>query len=49
MEDKIYKARGIPELLRTSFDLMGRAITSATFKKFSQEIEKLCKVYVEKK
>ena len=49
VEDKIYKARGIPELLRTSFDLMGRAITSATFKKFSQDIEDLCKNFVEKK
>ena len=27
---------------------MGRSITSATCKKFSQEIEKLCKNYVEK-
>ena len=49
VEHKIYKARGIPELLRSSFDLMGRAITSATFKKFSQDIEDLCKNFVEKK
>ena len=42
----IYKARGIPELLRSSFDIMGRAITSATFKKFSQDIEDLCKNFV---
>ena len=45
----VFKARGIPELLKLSVELMGRAITSATCKKFSQEIEKLCKVYVEKK
>ena len=44
-----YKAYGIPELLRCSFDIMGRAITSATFKKFSQDIENLCKTYVDKK
>ena len=44
-----YKAYGIPELLRCSFDIMGRAITSATFKKFSQDIENLCKIYVDKK
>ena len=36
------KARGIPELLIKSVNLIGRAITSATFKKISQEIEKLC-------
>ena len=28
----IIKAKGIPELLKLSFDIMGRAITSATFK-----------------
>jgi hypothetical protein len=44
-----YKARGIPELLRSSFDIMGRAITSATFKKFSQDIEDLCRNFVDKK
>ena len=44
----VYKARGIPELLKLSVELMGRSITSATCKKFSQEIEKLCKNYVEK-
>ena len=49
VEDKIYKARGIPELLRSSFDIMGRAITSATFKKFSQDIENLCKNFVDVK
>jgi predicted GTPase len=42
-----YKARGIPELLRSSFDIMGRSITSATFKKFSQDIEDLCKNFVD--
>ena len=45
----VFKARGIPELLRISVELMGKAITSSTYKKFSQEIEKICKVYVEKK
>jgi hypothetical protein len=49
VEDKIYKARGIPVLLRSSFDLMSRAITSATFKKFSQDIEDLCRNFVDKK
>ena len=45
----IYKANGIPELLRLSFDIMGRAISSATCKKLSQEIECLCKDYVDQK
>ena len=45
----IYKANGIPELLRLSFDIMGRAISSATCKKLSQDIEYLCKDYVDKK
>jgi len=48
-EIEVFKARGIPELLKLSIELMGRAITSATCKKFSQEIEKLCKEFVEKK
>ena len=48
-KDRIYKAKGIPELLRSSFDVMGRAITSATFKKFSQDIEDLCRDFVDKK
>ena len=43
------KARGIKELLQCSFDKMGNAITSATAKKFSEEIENLCKKYVENK
>ena len=45
---EVFETRGIPELLKLSVDLMGRSITSATCKKFSQEIEKLCKNYVEK-
>ena len=45
----IIKARGIPKLLRCSFDIMGRSITSATFKKFSEDIENLCREYVDKK
>ena len=46
---EVFKARGIPELLRLSVELMGRAITSATCKKFSEEIENLCKNFVDKK
>ena len=46
---EVFKARGIPELLRLSVDLMGRAITSATCKKFSEEIEKLCKNFIDNK
>jgi hypothetical protein len=49
VEDKLFKANGIPELLRYSFDAMGRSISSATFKKFSQDIEDLCKKYVDVK
>ena len=49
VRDKKYEAYGIPELLRCSIDLMERAVTSATFKKFSQDIEELCKNYVEEK
>ena len=45
---EVFKARGIPELFKLSVELMGRAITSATCKKFSQEIEKLCQHYVKK-
>ena len=48
-ENKVYKARGIPELLRLSFDIMSRALTSATFKKLTQDIENLCKFYVDQK
>ena len=47
VEDIIFKAKGIPELFKCSFDSMGRAITSATFKKFSQDIENLCKKFVD--
>ena len=49
VEDKIYRAKGISELLRCSFDIMGRSITSATFKNFSQDIENLCKNFVDTK
>ena len=48
-ENTIFKAKGIPELLKCSFELTGRAITSATFKKFSEDINNLCKEYVDKK
>ena len=47
VEDKIFRAKGISELLRCSFDIMGRSITSATFKNFSQDIENLCKNFVD--
>ena len=45
----VIEAHGIKELLQCSFDKMGNAITSATAKKFSEEIEKLCRTYVENK
>ena len=48
-ENIVCKARGIPELLRLSFDIMGRAISSATCKKLSQDIENLCKAFVDEK
>ena len=43
------EAYGIPELMKCSFDKMGQAITSATSKKFSEEIEGMCKEFVENK
>ena len=46
-QNNIIKARGIPKLLKCSFDIMGRAITSATFKKFSEDIGNLCKKYID--
>ena len=49
VEDKIYKARGIPELLRSSFDLMGRAITSATFKKIFSRYRRFMQKFCRKK
>ena len=50
IDKKFYcKAEGIPELLRLSFDVMGRAISSATCKKLSQDIEELCKSFVDEK
>jgi len=49
VDNVIFKSKGIPELLRCSFDIMGKAISSATFKKFSQDIEELCKKYVDDK
>lgn len=47
--ENVYKAYGIPELLRLSFDIMGRSISSATCKKISKDIEKLCKDFMDKK
>ena len=46
-ENFVAKAKGIPELLKCAFDMTGRAITSATFKKFSEDIKNLCKEYVD--
>ncbi len=43
------KAYGIPELFKCSFDKMGKAITSATSKKFSEEIEGMCEKFVNNK
>ena len=43
------KAHGIPELLRLSFDLMGRSISSATCKNIFTEIQNICKNFVNKK
>ena len=45
----VIEAFGIPELLKCSFDKMGQAITSATSKKFSEEIEGMCEKFVENK
>ena len=45
----VFNAYGIQDLFKCSFDKMGNAITSATSKKFSEEIENLCKKYVENK
>ena len=47
VENTTYKARGIQDLLRSSLDVMGRSVTSATFKKFSNDIENLCKNFVD--
>ena len=43
------KAYGIPELLRLSFDIMGRSISSATCKNISRDIENLCRDFMDKK
>ena len=45
----IYKAYGIPELLRLSFDLMGRSISSATCGAIKSIIEKQCENFLNKK
>ena len=49
VEHKIYKARGIPVLLRSSFDLMSRAITSATFKKIFSRYRRFMQKFCRKK
>ena len=49
INNMVIEAHGIKELLQSAFDKMGNAITSATAKKFSEEIEKLCRTYVENK
>ena len=43
------KSYGIPELLRLSFDIMGRSICSATCRKISDDIKKLCTDSMDKK
>ena len=48
-DDILIKAYGIPELLRLSFDIMGRSISSATCLKISEDIKKLCKDFMNKK
>ena len=48
-EDFVCKAYGIPELLRLSFDVMGRSISSATCKNISDDIEDLCTDFMDKK
>ena len=48
-EDKTFKAYGIPELLRLSFDIMGRSISSATCKNIIEVIAKLCENFMDKK
>ena len=45
----VYKAYGIPELLRLSFDIMGRSISSATCERISKDIKKLCENFMDKK
>ena len=48
-DEILVKAYGIPELLRISFDIMGRSISSATCLKISEDIKKLCKDFMDKK
>ena len=48
-KDSNVKAHGIPELLRLSFDIMGRSIASATCRTISEGIEKLCQNFMNKK
>ena len=45
----ILKAYGIPELLKLTFDIMGRSISSATCDRISKNIKKLCKDFMDKK
>jgi predicted GTPase len=48
-DDFIVKSKGIPDLLKCAFEISGRAISSATFKKYSEDIKSLCKEYLYKK
>jgi hypothetical protein len=48
-DDFIVKSKGIPDLLKCAFEISGRAISSATFKKYSEDIKSLCKEYLDKK
>ena len=48
-EENKFKAYGIPELLRLSFDIMGRSISSATCKNIIDIIVELCEDFMNKK
>ena len=48
-EENSFKAYGIPELLRLSFDIMGRSISSATCQNIIDVIVDLCKKFMDKK
>ena len=47
--NNIIPAYGIPELLKLSFDIMGRSISSATCLAISSNITELCKSFMDKK
>ena len=47
--NNVIPAYGIPELLKLSFDIMGRSISSATCLAISSNITELCKSFMDKK